>query len=83
MEQEFRLCRSAEEILKYSLMLSGNNGGLGERSGAFSVFVPYPGHFVAEQNLVRCVVQQLAKVQMPKGGPSFQSITELLSSVPE
>lgn len=50
-EQEFRLCGS-EEILKYPLMLSGNNGGLGERSGAFSVFVPYPGHFVAEQNLL-------------------------------
>lgn len=81
--QEFRLCRSAEEILKYLLMLSGNNGRLGERSGAFFVFVPYPGHFVAEQNRACCVMQQLAKVQMPKAGPSFQSITELLPFVPE
>lgn len=82
-EQEFRLFRPAEEIFKYPLMLSGNNGGLGERSGTISVFVPYPGHFVAEQNPVCCAMQQLAEVQMPKAGPSFQSITELLPSLPE
>jgi len=64
-------------------MLSGNNGGLGERPGAFSVFVPYPGHFVAEQNLACCAMQQLVKVQIPKAGLSFQSITELLPCVPE
>lgn len=79
-EQEFRLCRSAEEILKYPLMLSGNNGGLGERSGAFSVFVPYPGHFAVEQNPACCVMQQLAKVQVPKAGPPAQSIAPTFCS---
>lgn len=64
-------------------MLSGNNRGLGERSGAFSVFVLYPGHFLAEQNHSCCVMQQLAKVQMLKAGPSFQSITELPLTLPE
>lgn len=77
------MCRSAEEILKYSLMLSMNNEGLDERSGSFSVFVPYRGHFVAEQNPACCVAQQLAEVQIPEAGLSFQSITEPLPSVPE
>lgn len=64
-------------------MLSMNNGGLGGRSDSFSVFAPYRGRLVAEQDSACCVAQELAKVQIPKSGLSFQSIAEPLPSVPE
>lgn len=56
---------------------------LGEPSGAFAVFVSYPGRFVAEQNSAHHARQQLAKAQIPKARLSFQSITELLPSGPK
>lgn len=81
-EQEFSLCRSAEGILKYPLMLTENNAGLGERSGTFSVFAPYPGHFVIKQSPACCAMQLLAEVQVHEAGLPSQSITELLALVP-
>lgn len=47
-------------------MLSVNNGGLGERSGSLSVFVPYPGHFVTEQKPCLLCDKRLSKFRFPK-----------------
>jgi len=70
-----------KRFLKCPLMQSENNTGLAGRSGVFSVFVPYPGRFADEQRPACCVMQPLAKVQMPKAGPPSQSIAELLAFV--
>lgn len=70
-----------KRFLKCPLTLSENNTGLAGRSDMFSVFVPYPGHFADEQRPAWCVMQLLAKVQMPKSGPPSQSIAELLAFV--
>lgn len=63
-------------------MLSEDNAGLDERSGTFSVFAPYPCHFVIEQSPACCAMQLLAEVQVPEAGLPSKSIVELLALVP-
>lgn len=77
-------CAGLQKIfLKCPLMLSENNTGLAGRSDVFSVFVPYPGCFADEQRPAWCVMQLLAKVQMPKSGLLLRALLSswLLSRV--
>lgn len=80
-EQEFRLCRSAEEIFKIPSHAVWEQWRTWWKIRCIFCLCPLPGHFEQQAGVCSATMQQQAKVQMPKAEPSFQSIAELLPSL--